>query len=118
MPEDWDRVSSDVLEAIDDVGFSVTLTKRPTKVGPEYARVSEEPEVLSMRAVSLRNKVFGYAQGMPTRYDEVLLVPVENGIDPVEKDSVEVNGTKYTVDSIESISPGGVVVAKKLMLRR
>ncbi len=107
MPENWSRVAADVVAAIADVGFDITITRTvsgPTTPGDTTAYV---PSTLYCKAIDRKPKTMrlpGTAELITMR--SIFVAP--GSVVPVMGDILTMRGVAHQAGQVHTVAPGGV----------
>ncbi len=114
MAEDWDAVVADVVQALEDVGFNVTLQKPGAKTGPASAPVIGAPTSFTVRVIQRmrdeRNQDGTLTGRMMVTF---FMAPT---VQPERLDKIVTpDGLSYTVETVKKAAPGGVTLYYRAM---
>ena len=107
MSEDWIRVAADVVAAIADVGFDITITRTvsgPTTPGDTTPYV---PTSLTCKVIDRKPKTMrlpGTAELITMR--SIIVAP--GAVVPVIGDILTIRGVAHQAGQVHAVAPGGV----------
>lgn len=108
MAEDWAKVASDVLEAIEEVGFNVVLIVRTSGKATPWdpaAEVTSETTVKAIDRKPSRSRVDGTSEVQSQRG---IIIPAT--VTPKLGDKIRMRGQTHDISKVRAVAPGGVDV--------
>jgi hypothetical protein len=115
--EDWAGIATEVAGAIGEVGFGATITRPGAVTGPEWAPVAGVPVVYDVTVIDSMIKVRD-ASGTLTGEMRRRLSIEAGVVVPAKGDAITVRGVAHTVDTVETLAPGGVDLLYYVTLER
>lgn len=107
MAEDWSAIAADVVTAIADVGFDVTITRTvsgPTTPGDTTATVTTQ---LTCKAIDRKPRLMRLpGTGELITMRSILVAP--GAVVPIMGDILTMRGTAHQVGQVHAVAPGGV----------
>lgn len=114
--EDWSATAAEVAAALDEVGFTATLTRPGAPTGPSYDPTPGTPTTHALRVMQ-DSLGLGLIDGTTIRAGDLRLMCAAEGIRPTTADRVTVAGVSYAIVRCEPYAPGGVDLFYELLLR-
>lgn len=113
MSENWTAISADVIAAIADIGFDVTVTRKTAQTDPWDVVVSSSAltlRVIDSKTASSRN------QGSEMQQSRTILCGPGPNV-PASGDRVTIRGKVCEVMAVRPVAPGGVDLFFKVDLQ-
>ncbi len=114
MAESWDIISADVVRALSDVGFPVTVTRQGP--GPQTPWATDIQMTTEHVAQAVDQGIQSRRENGETVARRVLLMAAGDSA-PRIGDTVTLRGQTHAVVTVMPIAPGGVDVAVKVEVR-
>ena len=107
MSEDWTAIAADVVAAIADVGFDVTITREVSGPATPSSATAYVTSSLTCKAIDRRPKrwrIPGAAEVQTAR--SIIVAPGANV--PVIGDILTIRGVAHQAGPVHAVAPGGV----------
>lgn len=112
---DWGPVKADVIAALTEVGFVVTLEGQPVEGGPEYdPRIGYAP-TYSVRVLDRGIRKIRSADSGEERTARTLFMAA-GSVTPARGWRVKVGDDWFRIAEVQTKAPGGVAVSHVLVL--
>lgn len=115
MAEDWVGIAAEVATALQEVGFTATLTRPGTPTGPEYNPTPGTPQTFTVTLMQDTISL-GMIDGSVVRAGDKLVMMAAEGVVPTTADTITL-GSVMQVVRVEPFAPGGEDLFYEVLLR-
>lgn len=108
MAENWDAVAAEVADAISDVGFVATLTRRTNVGGTAWKPASFTTVDYNVVVIDDQIRIRNQDGSLTGQSQRVLTMSALGSTTPQKDDMILVRGTTHVVLDVLPTAPGGV----------
>ncbi len=109
MAEDWAGIAEEVLAALQEVGFTVTLLQAGEKSGPNFSPSIPLPTSFEFTAIDRNIQIRDQTGTLIGQTMRQLMMGV-GAVEPTQRDKIVVKGKTHTILDVKPTAPGGVTL--------